>query len=359
MQHQKVIIKMMVISVTLLACSKPVEPPSPPRPALVLIAGQGSTGTAMGLVGEVRPRYESAQGFRIAGKIVARQVEIGSQVRRGQVLARLDAADTGLTAQASQADVRAAEADNELAVAELERQRQLYVKKFISKSALEIHEAQFKSANARLQQARAQAAVSGNQSRYTALIADRDGVVTDILAEPGQVVAAGEVIARVADLKQMEVIVAVPESRMRGLKVGMPVTVRLWAENEKVYQGKIRELAPAADTATRTFQVRVTLIDADEVVRLGMTAGVKFVGEEEPALLLPTAAVTQRDGKSMVWVVNAKNQVEARIVQTGAYREDGVLVTAGLSAGAKVVVAGVHILKQGQVVRPVLSGVNL
>jgi hypothetical protein len=98
------------------------------------------------------------------------------------------------------------------------------------------------------------------------------------------------------------------------------------------------------------------LSDADEAVRLGMTAGVKFAGEEEPTLLLPTAAVTQRDGKSMVWVVNAKNQVEAQFIETGAYREDGVLVTAGLSAGAQVVVAGVHTLTQGQVVRPMLAG---
>lgn len=349
----------MLAALVLVACQKPVEPPAPPRPALVVTAGENATGTDMALVGEVRPRYESAQGFRIAGKIIERRVETGSMVRKGQLLARLDAADTGLSAQASEADVRAVEADNALAEAELERQRQLYVKKFISKSALDLREAQYKTSLARVQQAKAQAAVSGNQSRYTALLAERDGVVTEIHAEPGQVVSTGEVIAHVADLKQMEVVVAVPESRMAGVKVGAPVLVRLWATREKAYPGKIRELAPAADTATRTFQVRVSISQADEAVRLGMTAGVKFAAAEDTALLLPIPAVTQRDGKTVVWVVDGKtHQVQPRAVQIGEYREDGVLVTQGLHEGEHVVAAGVHILVPGQVVRLVQAGLN-
>lgn len=348
------------ISVLLVACEKPIEPTAPPRPALVMTVGDNTAGTNMTLVGEVRPRYESAQGFRIAGKIVERKVEVGSTVHRGQVLARLDSADTGLTAQASEADVRAAEADNALAEAELERQRQLYAKKFIAKSALDIREAQYKTSLARVEQAKAQAAVSGNQSRYTALVADRDGVVTDIRAEPGQVVSAGEVIARVADLKQMEVVVAVPESRMAGVKVGAPALVKLWASQEKSYQGKVRELAPAADAVTRTFQVKVTIPIADDVVRLGMTAGVKFASAEDSALLLPTTAITQRDGKAVVWVVDGKTlQVQPRPVETGMFREDGVFITGGLRAGEQVVAVGTHALSPGQVVRPISAGANL
>lgn len=349
----------MVAALALAACEKPVEPLAPPRPALVVAAGENANGTSMALVGEVRPRYESAQGFRIAGKIIERRVETGSVVRKGQLLARLDAADTGLSAQAAEADVRAAEADNALAEAELERQRQLYAKKFISKSALDLREAQYKTSLARVQQAQAQAAVSGNQSHYTALLAERDGIVTEIHAEPGQVVNAGEVIARIADPKQMEVVVAVPESRMQGVKVGAPALVRLWAAREKAYQGKIRELAPAADTATRTFQVKVAIPQADEAVRLGMTAGVRFAAMEDAALLLPTPAVTQRDGKTVIWVVDGKTRkVQPRAVETGTFREDGVLVTKGLHAGEWVVAAGVHTLIPGQVVRPMQAGLN-
>lgn len=341
----------------LAACDKPVEAPVPPRPALVVMAGAQSSPTAMGMVGEVRPRYESAQGFRIAGKVIERLVENGAVVRKGQVLARLDPADMSLAAQAAQADVRAAEADRALAAAELNRQKQLYERKFISHSALDIHEAQYQSAEARVKQARAQAVVSGNQSRYTALLADRDGVVTDIRAEPGQVVDAGMVIARIADPGQMEVVVSVPESRMDGVAIGAPVVVRLWAKREKTYQGTVREVAPAADTMTRTFLTRVAITDADDQVRWGMTAGVRFVGNQAQALLVPSTALTERDGQSTLWIVDpGSSQVQPRTVERGAFREDGVLITRGLSTGEQVVAAGVHALVPGQVVRPVENG---
>ena len=357
MQRLKLIAGLIVVACVFSACSKPVEPPAPPRPALVVTVGENGTATSMALVGEVRPRYESVQGFRIAGKIVERRVEIGSRVHRGQILARLDAADTGLNAQAAQADVTAVEADHALAEAELERQRQLYVKKFISKSALDIREAQFKSATARLQQARSQAAVSGNQTRYTELTADRDGVVVDIHAEPGQVVQAGEVIARVADLKELEVVVAVPESRMTMVKVGENAGIRLWASREKLYKARIREVAPAADTATRTFQVKVSVTNPDDAVKLGMTAGVVFAGDETSALLLPTTALTQQNGNNIMWVVDPKShKVNPRPVEAGAFREDGVLISKGLQVGEQVVVVGVHTLIPGQEVRPTPAG---
>jgi membrane fusion protein, multidrug efflux system len=207
-----------------------------------------------------------------------------------------------------------------------------------------------------VQQARAQAEVSGNQSRYTALVADRDGIVTEIRAEPGQVVKAGEAVARIAGTEEREAVVAVPESRMAGIAPGAPAQVRLWASREKAYRGLVREVAPAADSVTRTFQVRVSMPDADAQVQLGMTAGVRFSGRDPAALLLPTQAVTQREGRIVVWVVDpSTRQVQPRPVQTGAFREDGVLVTGGLSGGEQVVIAGLHALVPGMLVRPVQS----
>jgi membrane fusion protein, multidrug efflux system len=340
----------------LTACDHSPPPPSPPRPALIMVAGVTAGGASMGLVGEIRPRYESAQGFRIDGKIVERLVDVGARVHKGQLLTRLDPADTGLAALAAQADVRAAEADQALAEAELDRQRRLYDRKFISRSALDIRETQFKAATARVQQARAQAALSGNQSHYAALAADRDGVITEIRAEPGQVVKSGEVVVRIAGTQEREAVVAVPESRMAGIAPGVPAEIRLWAARDKAYQGKVREVAPAADNVTRTFQVRVSIPDADAAVQLGMTAGVRFAGDDHSALLLPTQAVTQRNGQTVVWVVDAGNhQVQPRAVQAGAFREDGVLVTGGLAGGERVVIAGLHALVPGMVVRPVQS----
>ncbi len=338
-------------------CQQATPPQQAPRPALVVSVGAQTTPAPTILVGEIRSRYETVQGFRVAGKIISRKVEVGDSVRHGQLMASLDAADAGLTVSAAQSEVAAAEAEAALALAELERQKQLYAKKFIALSALDVHEARNKSAQAHLQQARSQAAVAGNQSHYTSLLAERDGVITEIRAEPGQVVEAGEPVVRISVQGTLEAAVAVPESRMKGVRVGTPAEIRLWAGHETVYRGKVREVAPAADSATRTFAVRVALApgQADLAeIRQGMTAGVRFYHEDNAGYLLPSNAVTQINGKTVVWVVDSKTgQVHQRPIIAGVFREDGVPVTDGVSPGDQVVVAGLHKLVEGQVVRPV------
>ncbi len=338
----------------LLGCEQTQPLPPQPRPALVMTVDNRTNAAPTILVGEVRSRYESAQGFRIDGKIIKRYVDVGARVSKHQLIARLDKQDTGLSAKAAQAQVLAAEADLALAGAELERQTQLFQRHFISKQALDIQEARHKSAAALLKQTQAQAAVSNNQTHYTDLLAEQDGVITEIRAEPGQVVAAGEVITRISALDSLEVSVAVPESRMRGIVIDTPAEIRLWADPGKQYQGKVREAAAAADSITRTFQVRVALPATDEQVRLGMTAGVRFYALNSDELILPLPAVTQLEGKTVVWVVDPQsNQVQPKPVQTGMFREDGVLITQGLQAGEQVVVAGVQALSPGQLIRPI------
>lgn len=352
----------LALFILLTGCDKSQAPFAPPRPALIMVVGATAPSDAMVLVGEVRPRYESNQGFRINGKIIARNVDVGAHVKKGQIIARLDAADTNLTAAAAVADVHAAEATYALAVAEVERQRQLFAKKFISASALDIREAELKTAGARLAQVKAQASVSGNQTQYANLTADRDGVVTMVRAEPGQVIQAGEAVAKIADTKETEVLVAVPESRMAEVKLNAAVTVKMWASRQKSYTGVVREIAPAADSATRTFNVRVTINDADKAVRLGMTAGVKFDQQadqhsvqQDAELLIPTSALTELNGQKMVWVIDADNKAQPRDVVAGQFREDGVLIVSGLQAGEKIAVAGVHMLIKNQQVKPVVE----
>lgn len=352
-------ISSLAFSVLLIACEKPLEPPPPPRPALVAVVGAALENEGMMLAGEVKSRYETNLGFRINGKITARKVEVGAVVKKGQVIARLDAADTHLSAAAALADVRAAEASYALALAEVERQRILFSKRFISQSALDIREAELKTSAARLQQVKAQAAVSGNQSRYTALVADRDGVVTQIHAEPGQVVAAGEMIAQIVDTRQIEVLVAVAESRMSHLQVGNAVTIKLWADKKKIYAGKVREIAPAASSATRAFDVRVTVTNADDTIKPGMTAGVVFAQNTVAGMMIPLSALTQINGKNSVWVIENLSDnagiANLREVVTGQYTENGVMITSGLQAGEMVAIAGVHTLINGQKVRPVFA----
>ena len=359
-----------MILIALTACNKSEPPLAPPRPALVMEVGATAASKSMVLVGEVRPRYESNQGFRLDGKVIARNVDVGAHVKKGQVIARLDAVDAHLSASAASADVRAAVANYELTASEVERQRQLFAKKFISASALDIREAELKTANARLAQIKAQANVSANQTQYTNLTADRDGVVTMIRAEPGQVVKAGEAIAKIADTKELEVLVAVPESRMAEVKLNAAVVVKMWAYQQKSYAGVVREIAPAADSATRTFNVRMSIKNADEAVRLGMTAGVKFntlapqplaqssaqkSESHETELLIPSSALTALNGKKMVWVIDANNKAQPREVVAGQFREDGVLVTSGLQAGERIAIAGVHTLIKDQTVKPIFE----
>ncbi|MES2580282.1 MAG: efflux RND transporter periplasmic adaptor subunit [Pseudomonadota bacterium] len=362
------IVSLMMLSLLLAGCEKPAEPLAPPRPALVVVAGEMALNEAMVLVGEVKSRYDSSLAFRINGKIIERKVDVGQQVKKGQVIARLDAADTNLTAAAAQADVRAAEANHSLAQAEVERQRSLFNKKFISASALDLREAELKTSAARLQQVKAQAAVSNNQSRYTALIADKDGVVTQIRAEPGQVVLAGEAVAQIVDTQKVEVLVAVPESRMANLKLDDAVTIKLWASQDKIdsqdknsqktYSGKVREIAPAANSATRAFDVRVMVIDADDALKFGMTAGVSFAEKDAPEnIVIPSTALTKLNGKNSVWVIDRFNDqvgiAHSRAVTAGQYTEDGVKITSGLRIGELVAIAGVHTLINGQKVKPV------
>ena len=256
--------------------------------------------------------------------------------------------------------MRAAETSHALAKAEVERQRLLFNKKFISASALDFREAELKTSAARLQQVKAQAAVSSNQSRYTSLMADRNGVVTQIRAEPGQVVAAGEMVAQVVDTKQLEVLVAVPESRVAAVKVGDMAQLKLWAnqfpEAEKIYTGKVREIAPAASSATRAFDVRVAILDADEMLKLGMTAAMRIAsGGPVDELMVPASALTQINGKTSVWVIDKAGVANLRAVTAGQFTENGVQIMSGLQAGEMVAIAGVHTLINGQKVKPLLQ----
>jgi membrane fusion protein, multidrug efflux system len=181
-------------------------------------------------------------------------------------------------------------------------------------------------------------------------------VVTQIHAEPGQVVEAGEMVVQVVDTTQIEVLVAVPESRVAKIKLGDTATLKLWANQstdpEKTYKGSVREIAPAANSATRAFDVRVAFGDADAAVKLGMTAGVRFAGDEPASMIIPTSALTQIAGKNNVWVIDKKGIANPREVAAGQFTEEGVIISNGLARGETIAIAGVHTLVKGQQVQP-------
>jgi RND family efflux transporter MFP subunit len=328
---------------------------APPAPRTVLAQIVTPATAALGNVysGEVRARHESDLAFRVGGKMVARHVDVGSVVRKGAALARLDPQDARLAVDAARSQLAAAEADHALAKAELDRYLELHAKNFVSKAVLDARETTFNTTKARLEQARAQLATARNQTAYTELAADADGVITAVLAEPGQVVAAGQPIVRLARPDEKEVVIHVPESRLAELREANQILVALWTQPEKPYAGRVREISPNADPVTRTFTVKVSVLEPDPSVRLGMTANV-LLGERSThqVVRLPLAAVVQEGGRTSVWVVDpGTRQVNPRPVEVGAYREDGVTVLSGLAAGEVVVAAGAHKLRAGETVR--------
>ncbi len=296
-----------------------------------------SMGTAQEAVysGEVRARIETPLGFRVGGKLVERMVDVGARVKAGQPLARLDAADQRLAATQ-------AEANRALAAAELQRTQELRQKHFISQAALDAKQAAATAAEA-------QAQLAKNQAAYAVLAADAPGVIAAVLAEPGQVVGAGQAVFRLARDGEREVAIAIPESRLAGLRVGAAATVELWAG--KTYQGKLRELAPAADPASRTFAARVGIVAADADVVLGRTAAVRFAQTVAGEIFVPLAALLQQGEKPAVWVIGPDDTVSQRPIEVARYADQGAVVTAGLQPGETIVAAGAFKLSAGEKVR--------
>lgn len=335
------------------ACGEKKVEPETVRPVLTQTVIPGAGATRDVYSGELRARHENDVSFRVGGKLVARLVDAGAKVKKGQVLARMDPEDARLVAQASQAQFASAEGDYTLARSELERYKDLLAKKFISQSAFDAKQNAFIVAKARVDQSRSQAALSSNQASYTTLTADADGVVVAVSAEPGQVVAAGQSILKLAQAGEKEVVINAPEGQLGRFKVGNAVAISLWSDAATIFAGRIREIAGGADPVTRTYSVRVTAINPPPQAQFGMTANVIFASTPDAELVLLPLSALARDGEnSAVWVVDTRtNLVKLRPVTVGQFREDGVTITAGLHAGDVVVTAGVHKLRENQKVR--------
>jgi RND family efflux transporter MFP subunit len=352
------IVALALFAVALAGCGAPPPTKEVVRPVQLTQVAIGATGSAAVFAGEVKPRHEADLGFRIAGKIIARSVDVGARVKKGQVVARLDPADVGLQAEAAKAQVAATETEFRFAQAEFQRYQNLFNEKFISASALDAKRNTLDANRAKYEQAKANLAVSQNQASYATLVANEDGVVTAVNAEPGQVVTAGQAVVRIAREDEREVAISVPENRVGEVKNARALIVALWAQPDKQYRGRVREISPAVDPATRTFAVRVSIDDADASVQWGMTANVGVLGAAESKVaLLPLTSLYHHEGKPAVWRYDPANgKVAISPVEIGQYREDGVVITSGVRDGDWIVTAGVHKLIPGQVVRPYEGG---
>ncbi len=338
----------------LAACSKPEPAPEPVRAVRTLTVSAESAGGVHEFAAEVRARTESRLSFRVGGKLVRRAVDLGSEVKAGQVLAQLDPQDLRLGQEAARAALTSAQASYDQSAADFKRFKELRDQGFISAAELERRETALKAAKAQLDQARAQAGVQTNQTAYATLVADAAGVITGVEAEPGAVVGAGTPVLRLAHDGPRDVVFSVPEDQVAALRTLAggkgALKVRLWAEGATL-PATVREVAAAADPVTRTFLVKADIGRAP--VRLGQTATVlmdlpKTVGVTR----LPLTAVREVQGKTSVWLVDkASMTVKPQPIQVAGADGNNVLVSAGLAPGHTVVTAGVHVLTPGQKVK--------
>jgi RND family efflux transporter MFP subunit len=338
-------------TLTLTACGPKEEAPPPPRPVLSQVVGQATETAIATYSGEIHARHEIALALRVPGKITDRLVDLGSRVKAGQELLRLDPIDQALSATGAAAQLAAAEAERSLAKADLERYRGLKDRGFVSQAAFDAKKTGFEAAQAKVAALAAQADLSRNQAGYTVLRAEQAGVISAVLAEAGQVVAAGQPVLRLAREEEKEVTISIPESRMAELSRVDRAEVVLWARNAatQVFAGHIREIAPVADPTTRTYPVRVSIQGADSSVLLGMTASVSFLSRGAvPTITLPLTAIYQQEGKLAVWVVGKDNKVALRLVSVLSLGENGAHISGGLTPGERVVTAGVHKLIPGE-----------
>jgi len=338
-------------SVLIAACGDNAPKATVARTVLVQAAQATPQGSLGVLNGEVRARHEVDLAFRVGGKIATRLVDAGAEIKPGTPLARLDPVDLQLAAQASRAQLAAAASDAATTQAEKNRYADLLSKKFVSQALFDAKDNAAKASAARLAQAQAQASASGNQLGYGQLSSDQGGVITAVLADAGQVVAAGQPVMRLARPEEKEIAVVVPEGRIAALKDAQEIVVGFWALPEVRVRGRLRELSPAADAATRTYAARIALIDPPPEVRLGMTArvGIGSVAADT-RIVVPLASVVDQGKGPAVWVV-VDGKAQRRPVEVAQFSEYGAILKQGVQAGELVVVSGAHQLVADQLVQ--------
>ena len=349
------VLSLALAAVSLAACNQiTAQPAAPARPVLVTAVHYQHQVPDRSFVGSIRPRIESDLGFRVTGKVAKRLVEVGARVEVGQALATLDEVDLKLQAEQAEAEFRAATGVLAQASAAETRAKDLKAKGWATDAQLDQAKATADEARARLNRAERSVDLTKNSLSYATLLADAPGVVTATLIEPGQVIASGQTAIRVARLAEKEVAVSIPETLLAQARSG-EARVSVWSRPDKRYLATLRELAPSADAATRTYMAKFSIPQADDDVQLGMTATLTLSDAAgTPVARLPlTALFNQGDGPSLYVADDASGAVTRKHVSVRAYESNDVLIDGGVDEGADVVVVGVQKLDPGQKVRVV------
>ncbi|HEX4918429.1 MAG TPA: efflux RND transporter periplasmic adaptor subunit [Limnobacter sp.] len=341
------------LTMILAACSRPeIDTSEVIRPVRVMELSSGSAEQVESFPAQLEPRHQAKLSFQVGGKLLERSVDVGDRVSKGQALAQIDPQDLALSLRSAQAQLDAAIADLAQAKTDLERTKSLKSQNFVSQAELDRRQLAFDAASSRHAQAQAQLNVQRNQSAYATLRAPGDGVISAVYLDAGQVLAAGQAVLAWANESTVQATFAVPEGRVQGIKPGMKAQVALWSGG-KVLEALVREVSPMADPLTRTYSVHADLVSPGPEVRFGMSATIQFskVGDES-SFSLPISALVAEHTGAYVWVFDeAQGVVNKRAVQPHDVSESSFLVNEGLKSGELVVIAGTHVLNEGQKVR--------
>ena len=318
------------------------------RPVRTVTVALQEGGENVSLTGEIQPRYQADLGFRVNGKILERPVDVGTQVKKGDLLARLDPQQYRQDFEVAKAEVAAALAEVTRSQAQEYRQRELLKNGNTTRVQYDQALKTFKTAQAQLDSAQARQVQASENLGYTELKADNDGVITTIGADPGQVVSAGQMVVRLAQPGEREGVFNIGEGVFKTRPKDPTVTVHLVSNPEIETAGKVRYVSPQADPATRTYTVRVSLPDAPPQMRLGANVVGTVTLDQGQTVSIPGSALFQKDGKPAVWLVEKDSTVQLKPITVQRYQGDSVVVGDGLAPGDVVVTAGVQKLLPGQ-----------
>ncbi len=340
-----------LLALALAGCDETPKAPPPIRPVLSTLAAQ-TTVDPLRLAGTIAPQVETPFSFRVLGRLVSRPVHIGDLVEKGQTLAAIDDLALQLAVRSSEADLASARAQVANALGVAERQAALVKSGASTQAQLDAAIQARDSARAGVTRAEAALAKARERLGYAVLNADFAGVVTDTGAEVGQTVQPGQMVVDLADPTLRDAVIDAPEAAAVTLALGAPFEVAAELDLTVRTKGRVREVAPQADAATRTRRVKIALDHPPAVFRLGSTIVAWPVDEARKAVRLPASAILMKDGKPFVWIVDpATSTVSTRPVTLAAGAADPVEVTSGLSPQMRVVTAGAHSLAEGQKVR--------
>lgn len=342
-----------LVLVVLTGCGADDVPPAPEaRLVRTMVVDDASNTQLSQYTAEIRPRYETDLSFQVSGKIARRAVDVGALVKRGDVLATIDSTDQQLGLDAARSAVNAAQAELDRALSEEARYRDLLERGLTTRAAYLAQQTAVKTSQSRLEQATADLRLSEQRLSYTTLRSDHDGVVTEVMAEAGSVVAAGQPVMNVARPSELEAVFDVPDSRIDALRSNSALQIATLGDSAATINAQVREISPSADPVTRTYQVRASIPEPPPNLRLGMTVTVTLPrGEGSSSIRLPSTALFQSDKDPAIWVVRSDYTLELRAVTIDRYESDSVLIASGLSAGDRVVTAGVHRLASNEKVR--------